>query len=280
MKKIHIFISIVVCVIVAFSGCKSPKKVLSPISKIEDKANSELFADILQSQFDYQTLSAKLNVGLSSGSRTLQSRATLRMIKDEAVQVSVQPLFGVELFRLYVDKDSVLLLDRMNKRYVHESMSALKERYPIGFDFYTLQALLTNHIFVAGKNPITPTDVNAFTFSPEAEVFHKLTATDAASGVIYSFSVDGQDNVVFTHLMKPQRNYSLGWEYKTFTEVNDQFFPHEMTIQAQTAKRKMNVAMTLSGILLNETFTLSNKVPSGYSKVSADTIVNMLSKLK
>ena len=87
----------IICLLsaVAFTACKSKQRVVYTTSPVEDKAYHELFSDIITSEFPYLTLSAKLSMGMTSGTRSYSSKANLRIIKDKALQVSIQPLFGV-----------------------------------------------------------------------------------------------------------------------------------------------------------------------------------------
>src|SRR5699024_10033439 len=141
-----------------FTSCKSKHKVIHSTTPIEEKANSDLFIDIISNSINYTTFSSRLNLIITNGSKTLSSKATLRMVKDSAIQISVQPLFGVEMFRLYIDPQQVVLLDRMNKRYVEETISSLKEHHLVGFDFYTLQSMITNTLFITDKNRVELND--------------------------------------------------------------------------------------------------------------------------
>jgi len=56
------------------------------------------------------------------------------------------------MVRIYVDADTVVVLDRMNKRFVKESLVDLKDNYPFGFDYNTLESLLTNRLFTTNAN--------------------------------------------------------------------------------------------------------------------------------
>jgi len=94
-------------------------------------------------------------VNLTNGSKSLSSKANIRIIKDNALQISVQPLFGVEMLRFYMNPDTVMVLDRMNKRYVVEPITSLKELYPVGFDFYTMQSAFTNALSYQEKNDLS-----------------------------------------------------------------------------------------------------------------------------
>ncbi len=133
-RKQTIFLLGLAVVVWGLHSCKS-KKAIVAAAPVEEKVDVDLFTDILNNQFTFKTFSSKLNLNLSSGTKSLSSKASLKIVKDKAIQLSVQPLFGVEMLRVYADRDSLVLLDRMNKRYVNESLEDVQNIYPVGFDY-------------------------------------------------------------------------------------------------------------------------------------------------
>lgn len=262
---------------VAFTACKPKQKIVYSTSPVEEKAHHELFSDIIASEFPYRTLSAKLNMGMTSGTKSLSSRANIRIVKDEALQISIQPLFGVEMFRLYINPDTVFLLDRMNKRYVLESIVSLKERYPVGFDYYTMQSLFTNALFVSGKGKIDASDYQAFNYDRASDQSYRITGQDAESGIDYSFTVNGDDRITFSHLMQPEKKYYIQWGYHNFAVLNNLTFPHKMNVTLSSASRKIDAEMVFSDVVTDDSIQLSLNVPSNYTKTSIDEILKVLS---
>ena len=65
----------------------------------------------------------------------IEDQAYLKMVKDSAFQLSVQPFLGIEVFRAEISVDSVKVIDRMNKRYVADNYANLKGQTPIEFNF-------------------------------------------------------------------------------------------------------------------------------------------------
>jgi hypothetical protein len=243
---------------------------------VEDKENNELFSDIIASEFSCTTFSAKLNMNLTSGTRSLSSRANIRIVKDNALQISLQPLFGVEMFRLYINPDTVVVLDRMNKRYVKEAISTLKEHYPVGFDFYTMQSVFMNSLFVSGKNSVELSDYRKFNYSRTAGQNYYIDAKDAESGIEYSFIVNGDDRVTFTHLMQPEKKQSLQWRYSNFAVLKDNTFPQKMNVTLSTSSREINMEMLFSDIVTDEPILLTLNVPDNYSRTSVSEILKIL----
>lgn len=260
----------------ALSGCKPKQRILYSTTPVEEKNHDALFRDILAESFSYQTFSARLNMTLTSGTRSLSSRAQLRIEKDKVLQVSIQPLFGVEMFRFYIDPDSVVLLDRMNKRYVKESIASLKEHYPVGFDFYTLQSVFTNALFVSGKESVDPTDYRTFAYTRTSDRNYYLTTEDPESGIEYSFTVNGDDRITFTHLMQPKEKYSLQWSYGNFIVLEESVFPHKMSASIASASRRINTEFLFSDIVIDEPMQLSIQVPDNYTKTAVSEVMKII----
>ena len=197
------------------------------------------------------------------------------MVKDSSIQISVQPLFGVEMFRFYIDPYQVVLLDRMNKRYVEEAISSLKENYPVGFDFYTLQSMLTNALFITDKNRVEYTDYRTFKYTQSSDLY-SLTGKDSDSGIEYSFTVNGDDRITNTHLLHSQDQMSLNWTYGEFAQMTESIFPHRMMVSINTQNRKLDSELKFTGIEINEPFSISISIPNGYRKVAIADILKII----
>ena len=256
-------------------SCKSKRQVVTS-APLEHKVDADLFSDVLNSQLNFKTFSSRLNLNLSSGTKSLSSKASLRIVKDKAIQLSVQPLFGVEMLRLYADTDSLVLLDRMNKRYVRESIKDVKKIYPVGFEYKTLQSLLTNHIFVSGQNDVIYADYDKFLSGRASDMYYLLKSVDDESGIEYSFEIDGNDRIASTRLFEPKENYSMDWRYGNFVKETYKAFPHKMEVALASEKRKVNVGLEFSGITLDENFDLQISIPRTYTRASISDIVKIL----
>lgn len=75
------------------------------------------------------SVSAKLTATLTIRDRNQSVGGTLRMRRDEAIQISLAK-FGIEGVRLVFTPDHVLLLDRLNKRTVKTTYEALSKQFP------------------------------------------------------------------------------------------------------------------------------------------------------
>ena len=280
MKKLRLskyLLALLLLMFVGIYSCKPKKRIVQAESALEDKTNSNLFEDVLVKELKYSTFSSKMNMTVSTGKKTLSSKAILRIVRDEAIQLSIQPLFGIEMFRLYVQPDCLIILDRMNKRYVREYFADIKGEIPSGFDFYTLQSLFTNALFISDQSAVSTNDYKKFKYSQSSNNY-KLSAHDSKSNIDYSFFVNGNDQITLAQLYMSARNYELDWGYDKFSLIEERlFFPLEMNVMATTQKRKLDTSISLSSISLDEALMLDSSIPSSYAKVELKEIMKLLS---
>ena len=208
------FISIgFIVFIFSLSGCKSSKKV-AVSERGSEKTQKEFFTHMQEQAFQFETLTARLNVDLDLPGNTMSSRVDLKMIKDSAFQLSVVPFLGIEVFRAEISVDSVKILDRMNKRYVAENYANLKGQTPIEFNFYNLQALLTNQLFLPGQKEIKPKQYSRFQLTQEGSAA-EIQVKDAI-GLLYTFMADGEEKILSTRVTDSSEHYALQWNYLSF----------------------------------------------------------------
>lgn len=259
----------------SLAGCKSSKK-LGTIESSETKAHNVFFASMQEQEFRFSTLSARLNVDLNLPDKDLSSRVDLKMIKDSVFQLSVQPLLGIEVFRIELSTDSVKVLDRMNKRYVCESYSGLKGQTPIDFNFYNLQALLTNHLFLPGQQAIQPKQYNRFKLYQEGGLAE--IKTKDAMGLLYTFMADGEEKLLSTHISEPSDKYMLQWNYQDFRLADKQPFPMLMDIQLlENDLPKGRVRIGFSRIQTDVALNMDFSIPSKYKRITFAQIIKAIS---
>ena len=272
-------VSLLLLLIISLYACKPKEQIVQAESALVHKSSSVLFKDVMYKGLEFSTFASKLNMTITTGTKTISSKGNLRIINNEAIQLSVQPLFGIEMFRLYVEPDYLIILDRMNKRYVKESFEDLKENNPIGFNFYSLQSLFTNTLFIPEQSNVSTDDYRKFKYSETLDNY-LLTASDKKSLIDYSFLINGNDQITLTQLFLPKKNYSLQWNYNQFSLMNNLFFPYEMKIIASTDKKKLNTSLSLSDINLDSPMNLETSIPDSYIKMELSEVLKMFSDKK
>lgn len=129
-------------ILVILAGCKSSKH-LSKTSEKKVETTSYL-ASRLQ-----LTIPSKKGGSMTVG-------GTMKLKTHERVQFSLlMPILRTEVARIEVTPDEILLVDRMNKRFVRATKEELKSVLPKNVDFSRLEKMLTNAALPGGKTELT-----------------------------------------------------------------------------------------------------------------------------
>lgn len=129
-------------ILVILAGCKSSKH-LSKTSEKKVEATSYL-ASRLQ-----LTIPSKKGGSMTVG-------GTMKLKTHERVQFSLlMPILRTEVARIEVTPDEILLVDRMNKRFVRATKEELKSVLPKNVDYSRLEKMLTNAALPGGKTELT-----------------------------------------------------------------------------------------------------------------------------
>lgn len=129
-------------ILVILAGCKSSKH-LSKTSEKKVEVSSYL-ASRLQ-----LTIPSKKGGSMTVG-------GTMKLKTHERVQFSLlMPILRTEVARIEVTPDEILLVDRMNKRFVRATKEELKSVLPKNVDFSRLEKMLTNASLPGGKTELT-----------------------------------------------------------------------------------------------------------------------------
>ena len=265
-------------IIILLSGCKTTRQTTVALAKV----NKDERIESIQSQsIPFNTLSSPLRFSFQTKKKknTTSANAQLRIIKDQIIQLSVRiPLLGTEVARISIMPDQIIIIDRINKRYVSEPIQKLKEITAFDFDFYSLQALFTNQLFIAGKPAITPADYTTFKWS-EDQFLSKLNNTDT-QGINYDFVSDYTNRIIQTEMYKDKAKANLNWQYKNFgLASNNRMFPMQMTMALTVPNDLITLNLTLNSVDIDTDFKLDTTIPKGYQYVEIEQIIQLIQLL-
>ena len=278
MNKISLIFALVLIIVLSFTGCKSTRKIAT-VEAGGTKAHDEFFALIQKQAFKYETLTARLNVDLNLPGNSESSRVDLKMVKDSAFQLSVQPFLGIEVFRAEISVDSVKVIDRMNKCYVADNYANLKGQTPIDFNFYNLQALFTNHLFLPGQQEISPKQYGRFELKQEG-LAAEIRVKDVM-GLLYTFLADGEEKILSTCIAEPSNRYALQWDYADFRLGDGQPFPMKMDVQVmKDGVSQGGITLHFSRMQTDVPVKMDSSVPSKYKRITLAQILKSLGSNK
>jgi len=260
----------VICIllILLLNSCRVTKEISAGEEALNLKTEREFFAAFYENTFQYNTLSARLQfeIAMPSGN-SASSRGQLRIIKDNRLQLSIQPMLGIEAIRAELTPDSIKIVNRLNKWYMVDAFDNLKGNTAIDFNFSNLQSLFTNRLFLPGETGLTAEQFNFFRWEQTQTGY--ILRTNDRTGFQYAFSSDANEKLYATEIKDADALFSLQCDYLNFRAVDRQFFPMQLNIRLNTeSNAQYSLSLQFSQIEIDAPLSLSFPVPTNYRQVS------------
>lgn len=151
LRNITSFAALFLVLMLALASCRSSKRgmkeqedktqptitITTPAEK-EKKQQEEKQGAVAGTNF-----TARVRVTVTQGDKNVTTNGALRMRYDEGIQITlVDPLLGVaEVGRLEISPDNILVIDRINRRYVSASYDEFAALQARNINFSTIQEL-------------------------------------------------------------------------------------------------------------------------------------------
>jgi len=268
MNKTTILIFILAAIV--FSSCRSTKtinkaiapKELTPAMINKDAEDSilkvkQVLTDFKSQKIDFTTFSAKIKVeSTGANGKNPDISAVVKIIKDSAIWISLSATFlNVEVYRVLIKRDSVILLNKQDKEVKYRSLDYLQEVTQIPFDFKTLQDLIIGNPIFIGDSVISfrkidnkillstmdPFFKNLLTISSDNKIMmhSKMDDIDVSRSRTADITYDGYEN-------------TLGFNFSTDREIS------------VSEKNKLDVKLNYKQYEFNKEVSITFNVPKNY----------------
>lgn len=122
-------------IIISFTSCT--KKATTP-KKIRKRDTKSLVVEPI----DFQYFSSRTKIRYKEGKRNINGNANIRIKKDSLIWISLSPSVGIEVTRGILTRDSIIVINRLDKVYYKASYADLSHNFNFNLDFHLLQSIL------------------------------------------------------------------------------------------------------------------------------------------
>lgn len=274
-KKLFYYLS--VCLIVmAVCSCSSTRKMgREPI--IGGLKGTDYTESLISQSHRWENLTAKASVSLQLGDKgKTKVNATLRIRRGEVIRLSVAPLLGIEVARMDITPENILLIDRLNKRYVRVSFKEISRLANTELNFNILQSLFLNELFLPDKASLSADDAKAF--SIRADNGQAVLEARHGKAMSYRFRAAATDGLLEeTSIALKDTDYGLTWKYADFGRVDGKTFPQHMHVTAGKGEvQNLSVDMKLSRLSASDGWDAQTELSSKYQEVELTELLQLL----
>jgi RNase H-fold protein (predicted Holliday junction resolvase) len=265
---------IVLFTISILASCRSTRKIGTAIAKkdsstVAAKTSVKKENDTLQliqstlnkveaQRINFRTFAGKLNVDYRSGDgKSYNVNANLRMYKDSAIWISANALLGIEAMRVLITKDSVKVLDKLNKTYMGRSLSYLQEVTALPMTLAMLQDLIIgNPVFLDSNIVSFKTANNTISLLSIGEVFKNLLTLDASDTTLQHSKLDD---------VNLSRNRTADLTYSDYEDKKGQQFATKRTIVV-AEKNRLDIRLDFKQYDFNGDVSFPFSIPKNYDR--------------
>ncbi|MEQ1554795.1 MAG: DUF4292 domain-containing protein [Ferruginibacter sp.] len=271
--KYFLYFFISIFTLFGLTRCKTQKAITKAIAPRDSTKNAQIttasdsviqinFAkEILQKNtINYNSFSAKIKLDIEDGEgKKPDLVANVKMIKDSVVWISITAplLLNTEVFRVFITKDSVTLIDKKERTIHYRSIEYLQELTNIPFDLKTIQDLIVgNPIFLNTEKMAIKTTEKFLIIATLTNEFKNLVTISLADNLIQHSKLDDL-NIL--------QNRTADFSYDNYAINNGVPFSTIRQIFV-TEKNKLDVRMNFKQYEFNKELSILYSVPKNYKK--------------
>lgn len=212
--RFYLFLAIIIIVVSCKSGKLQKKGVdLGNSTEEPGKSTSITKAELEINRFDFSQIRFKSDVDLQSKAISQKFPITIHVQKDAVIWASVS--IGLEIGRAKITKDSLVFLDRFNRKAYLGTWDELSYTTGFNLDYNTLQSLLIGDmLFEISDTDSIETSGSVSTVFQEREGLGFVSKID--NTVHRLFELGGKD---------PKSGATLLLNFKSFISENNRLVP-------------------------------------------------------
>lgn len=214
---------------------------------------------VMQRRIGFNTFNAKIKIDFESAADTKNFSAYLYMLKDQVIYMRLVGSFmGIskEGFAVKITKDSVIVVNKIDKVVQYRSLAYLQEITQIPFDFNTLQDIFIGNPIFLDSNIISYKNGEQFSVLMIGKIFKHLVSLDSSDYTVLHSKLDDVDNF---------RNRTCDISLGNYQNLNGINFPTFRKISV-AEKSKLDVWLTFTQFAFNEPLTYLFNIPKSYKK--------------
>ena len=275
MKHIYLTATLAVLTLVLM-GCNNQKRLTKTEGnepKKEVVKQKPIQQRAIEAQPDFLSVNAqKARFQLTYQRKSIAANGTIAMLKDSICIISLQPVLGIELFRLELTPAEVIIIDKMNRRYVQMSYAEISEAVKMPITFADAQNVLMARMVVLGQ----PQSVLYSDAATAAAAANNSTTVSLTEGKInYQYSIDN------TSLALLQAEYTANGRggkatvtYSGHNLYGTVLFPTAVNVTYLDSKYDVSCTISLPNLVFNGEVNIARINTRSYKKTTISTILN------
>ncbi len=261
----------------------TPTPIVEPIAtedttnlkcRLDYKNSKALIKYLKENELKFEWISAKANVETLIDEKSENFDIKVKIRKDSAMLVSIQYLLGLEVAKVLITRDSVKMVNYIQKNYFKGDFNYINELLKADIDFDLLQAVLSGnsaefHDDDTKLKPITDrTNCKYLLSTMRKRRLRKIQNGNVEiKDALQTISLNPENfKIIANEFIDPITNRKFIASYKNFTQKDSVYAPYHVDIDL-VAQKKASVKIDYVRIEKNTPQKLTLNIPSKYEAV-------------
>lgn len=279
IAKLNIVALAVAMMLTACHTQKTPTTVRQDVYTLHE--HQDLLEKVENNQQQSEFVTSRIKFTIDTGNLHQALTGKLMMKRDDVIRIQLMAFGFVEAGRMEFTKDKVMVVDRINKKYVdvpYENVSFLRRA---GINFFSLQALFWDELFQPGKERLTEKEQKNFVVELIEDManirYEQIENVEYSWAASQKTGIISQANILFKN--PGTGNSQLNWDYKSFKKLNGKDFPVDMDVTLTMPEREVKLGIVLNYLKNENDWNTRTEVSAKYQKVEVEEILRGLMAL-
>ena len=233
-----------------------------------------------------QNIVSNIDFSIDTGSKDISVGGSLHMRKDDVIRIQLTAFGLMEVGRLEFTKDYVMIVDRIHKEYIKADYNKVSFLQRNGLNFYSLQALFWNMLFMPGTKKVTDDMLKQFALNLQSSA--AMVPVNLKQGnMSYVWQTESKTGQIkqteITYADKSSGTTKIICKYDDFKPVGTKMFPHMLTLngktQATQKPRDVKVGIKLKGVKMDKDWETRTTLSGKYKAVSVEEVLEKITSL-
>jgi Domain of unknown function (DUF4292) len=232
--------------------------VIAETPKVDTQALiHNMLSKVSKRKIDFNTFKAKIKVQYEGKETSQNVLAYLKIRKDSIILIQLVGPLGIVGLEAKITKDSIIVVNKLDKYVQRRSINYVQEVTQIPFDFYTLQDLIVGNPTFLDSNVVSyKSQNNQLVVLMVGSLFKNLITLDNTDFKPLHSKLDDVDVM---------RNRTCDITYGSYAVIGDLQFSTYRSISVSD-NNKLDIYLDFKQYSFNEPLIFSFSVPKSYKK--------------
>jgi hypothetical protein len=234
--------------------------IIDEMQALIDSINGQLYA--------FSTMQAVFIGDYVDQSSNLPLKGVIRISHDHFIWISIRPAMAIEASRILINKDSILILDRLNNQYYSESYRFIEDKFKIKANFEMLESIFSGKMF------FYPTTTNRKEYLRDdmcdSCMFFKLyKSRENDDRGIEHYALYNKSSLLLkeNRIQFTETHQSIEILYDDYKVIDQKKHYSNIQILGNGEKEQFKLRCTFENFVFNTELTAPFKIPENYKRV-------------